>query len=103
MRESKVEEHLLKQMKRLGIEVRKVKWIGRAHAPDRLVMFDGGIWVELKAPKKAPRPGQAREHKRMRAAGLAVHVIDTLSGVDVFTEELERKKCPRSRRANTKS
>lgn len=103
MRESTVEKHLLKQMKRLGIEVRKVKWIGRAHAPDRLVMFDGGIWVELKAPGKRPRPGQVREHMRMRAAGLKVHVLDTLSGVDVFAYELELKLCLYSRLENTKS
>jgi len=38
MRESDIEAHLVKRVKELGGEVRKVKWIGRNGAPDRLVM-----------------------------------------------------------------
>lgn len=94
--EAKIEAHLVKQVKALGGEVRKVKWIGRRGAPDRLVMLPDGrvfegeylgpakgtIWVELKAPGKVPEPHQEREHKRMRAMGQRVEVIDSMDGVD---------------------
>jgi hypothetical protein len=39
MRESTVEQHLVKRVKALGGEVRKVQWIGRRGAPDRIVML----------------------------------------------------------------
>lgn len=38
MRESEIEAYLVARVKDLGGEVRKVKWIGRRGAPDRLVM-----------------------------------------------------------------
>lgn len=41
MRESDIENYLVKRVKALGGEVRKVKWIGRRGAPDRLVMLPG--------------------------------------------------------------
>lgn len=103
MKESVVEKHLVKCMFLLGLEVRKVQWVGRRHAPDRVVFFAGGIYVELKAPGEKPRSGQVREHKRMRAAGFDVRVLDTIEAVDAFAVELERKLCLRSRQENTKS
>ena len=39
MRESDIEEYLVKRVKELGGEIRKVKWIGRRGAPDRVVML----------------------------------------------------------------
>ncbi|MBA4315591.1 MAG: hypothetical protein C0422_09750 [Alcaligenaceae bacterium] len=39
MRESQIEKYLVKRVKELGGEVRKVQWIGRRGAPDRLVML----------------------------------------------------------------
>ena len=81
--EAKIEKYLCDRVKMLGGEVRKVKWIGRRGAPDRLVMLTRlTIWVELKAPGKEPEPHQAREHKRMRDMGQRVEVIDSMEGVD---------------------
>ena len=97
MRERDIENYLVKCVNDMGGEVRKVQWIGRRGAPDRLVMLppsfkrDAGdvlfyesqtIWVELKAPGAKPRPSQEREHERMRAMGQHVEVIDSLQGVD---------------------
>lgn len=95
MRERDIEAHLVKRVKEMGGEVRKVKWIGRNGAPDRLIMlpevlgrfdwdgFSGAtIWVELKATDKKPEPHQLREHKRMRRMGQRVEVIDSLDAVD---------------------
>ena len=90
MRESDIEAHLVKRIKALGGEVRKVKWVGRRGAPDRLVMmpFEGNpirtLWVELKAPGKKPTVQQAREHARMRAMGQHVVVIDCIEWVDAW-------------------
>lgn len=95
LRERDIEKHLVKRVKELGGEVRKVQWIGRRGAPDRLVMLplreDGvywrnldatTVWVELKAPGVAPEPYQVREHERMRKLGQRVEVIDSIEGVE---------------------
>lgn len=39
LHERDIETHLVQRVKRLGGEVRKVQWIGRNGAPDRLVML----------------------------------------------------------------
>lgn len=94
MIERDIERHLVKRVKELGGEVRKVQWIGRRGAPDRLVMLPAWrrlthlpaarppMWVELKAPGVKPEPHQAREHKRMRDMGQEVYVIDSIAGVE---------------------
>jgi hypothetical protein len=99
MRERDIERHLVRRVKELGGEVRKVQWIGRASAPDRLVMLPltkigqhwclPSIWVELKNPKTiltfpadARERAQAREHERMRKLGQHVRVIGTIEQVE---------------------
>lgn len=97
IRERDIERHLVKRVKELGGEVRKVQWIGRRGAPDRLVMLPASwkgrrtsgfwdsptpIWVELKAPGKKAETHQVREHERMRAMGQRVVVIDSIEGVE---------------------
>lgn len=82
MRESDIEKYLVERVKALGGEVRKVRWVGRNGAPDRLVMLPGRtVWVELKAPGEKCRPHQVREHERMRRMGQVVLVVDSLDGV----------------------
>jgi VRR-NUC domain. len=97
MREADIERHLVARVKGLGGEVRKVRWIGRNGAPDRLVMlpyekviFNTAIWVELKNPRHHPKTfpadarerAQYREHQRMRAMGQRVEVIGTIEQVE---------------------
>lgn len=83
MKERDIEDYLVRMVKHLGGEVRKVKWVGRRGAPDRLVMLpDRTVWVELKAPGELPSKHQAREHARMRRMGQRVEVIDSLDLVD---------------------
>jgi hypothetical protein len=104
MRESTVEQYLVDRVKALGGEVRKVRWIGRNGAPDRLVMLPmrmcsqtlanklklplpvqhlpATIWVELKAPGEKCKPHQVREHERMRRMGQRVEVVDSFERVD---------------------
>lgn len=105
MKESDVEAYLCKRVRAAGGDVRKVQWVGRKGAPDRLVMLPPAsirehdnvvgnglsktIWVELKAPGLAAlfphtphERQQAREHERMREMGQRVVVIDSFAGVD---------------------
>jgi hypothetical protein len=95
MRERDIEQYLVKRVKAMGGEVRKVQWLGRRNAPDRRVMLPiayaplGGVWVELKNPTtvltfpaNAHERAQAREHQRMRNCGERVEVIGTLEGVE---------------------
>lgn len=99
MKERDIEKHLVKRVKQLGGEVRKVQWVGRVGAPDRLVMvperimIDGNytrtIWVELKNPDtvktfpaNAHERAQHREHQRMRAMGQRVEVIGTIEQIE---------------------
>jgi hypothetical protein len=104
MLERDIEDYLVKRVKALGGEVRKVQWIGRNGAPDRLVMLPTQprrlvhtaewsdrvtIWVELKNPKTivtfpadARERAQHREHERMRALGQRVEVIGTFYQVE---------------------
>ena len=100
MRESEIERYLVRRVKELGGEVRKVQWLGRQGAPDRFVMLPlntrrgliatnlntpwavrRSVWVELKAPGAKLRPSQARERVRMQAMGQWVVVVDSFEGV----------------------
>ena len=74
-----------------GGEIRKVKWVNRPHAPDRVVFLRGVYFVELKRPGEDLRPGQAREHKRMKLGGADVRTISTIAEVDAFISELVGK------------
>ncbi|MEX5367426.1 VRR-NUC domain-containing protein [Acinetobacter haemolyticus] len=83
MRESKIEAYLVQRVKALGGEVRKVKWIGRNSAPDRIVMIpENTFWAELKATCEKPTAAQIREHKRMRNMGQRVEVIDSIERIE---------------------
>lgn len=94
MRERDIENYLVRRVKEAGGEVRKVSWIGRRGAPDRVVFFRADetmtglvfdempVWVELKAPGVKPEPHQVREHERMRRLGQRVVVIDSFQQVD---------------------
>lgn len=90
MKESQIEAHLVERVKALGGEVRKVQWLGRRGAPDRLVMLPDlnpsyrTVWVELKAPGLKPEPHQRREHERMRRMGQRVEVIDSIEAVEAL-------------------
>lgn len=96
--EGKVKKRLKERIEALGGEVRAIRYIGRSHCPDNLVLFPAGSqgaerrgaglfgWnaqVETKAQGKRPRPGQVREHRRLRDAGVIVLVCATEEQVDI--------------------
>jgi hypothetical protein len=100
MLERDIENYLTKRVKALGGEVRKVQWVGRTSAPDRLVMLPreayvddahSCIWVELKNPQTITtfpanphERAQAREHERMRRLGQRVEVIGTIEQIETL-------------------
>jgi hypothetical protein len=87
MRESVIESYLVKQVKALHGEIRKVKWINRNGAPDRLVWLP--YWnfpklAELKAPGKPLEVHQRREQKRLRKMGFICRKLDSFENVNRF-------------------
>lgn len=78
-RESIVEKHLTAAVKAAGGIAYKFVSPGRRSVPDRIVLLPGGriIFVECKAPGKAPRADQLREHERLRALGFTVVILDS--------------------------
>jgi hypothetical protein len=89
MSERDIEAYLVKRVKEIGGESRKVSWVGRRGAPDRLVLFPlmnlrPAIWVELKAPNGRTSVIQDREHQRLRALGQTVVVVTSKEGVDAL-------------------
>lgn len=92
MRERRVESYLHKQVTAAGGTTRKFK--GRVNNPDRIVIWPtppGALllqprvhFIECKAPRKKARAGQTREHKRLRAFGCCVFVLDTLLKIDHY-------------------
>lgn len=88
--EQVIEDYLVKQVKAHGGEIRKVKWIGRRSAPDRLVFLNGVYFVELKRPGKVAELAQAREHKRLSRHGARILTINTKDQVDEFITTITR-------------
>lgn len=83
MRERDIERYLIARVKACGGGVRKVKWIGRRSAPDRLALLPGWcFWAEIKAPGKTATAAQKREHARLRSAGADVFVLDSHHAID---------------------
>lgn len=58
--------------------------------PDRLCLFPGGklAFVELKTTGEKPKRIQIFMHKKLRALGFRVEVIDTVEGAINFVDEM---------------
>lgn len=79
IRENSIEDHLVKEVKKAGGIAYKFISPGRRSVPDRLVLLPDGkvIFVECKAPGEKPTAAQLREHKKIRALGFTVRVLDS--------------------------
>lgn len=86
MLESKIERTVCAFAEANGWLVRKIAYIGRRNAADRIFIRDSRVvFVEFKQPDAVPRPGQVREHDRMREHGAEIHTIDNIeAGLDLF-------------------
>lgn len=87
-REKEIEDRLCTLVAVTGGEVRKITFVGRKGAPDRLCIWPQfpNVWVELKRPGKTPDYRQRKEIKALRAAGEQVEVLDSIETVEGFIE-----------------
>lgn len=87
MRESKIENYLVQRVAELNGEIRKVQWINRRGAPDRLAWIPSWPFPkmpEMKAPGKPLEDHQKREHKRLKKMGIKCCKLDSFADVDKF-------------------
>ena len=95
MRERDVKAYLLRRVKALGGEARKVRWEGRNAAPDWLVMLPAQwsrvhgrvrpprhFFAELKRPKKGAEELQALEHRALRDYRIEIYVLNSIEAID---------------------
>jgi len=82
--ERKLEAYLVDRCKKLGFLCRKVQWLGRNGAPDRVVFMPGGkvLWIELKSPSGRVSKIQELEFSRMEDLGHDVWVAYTAEQID---------------------
>ena len=90
MRESEVENYLVKEVKRQKGMAMKFVSPGLRGVPDRIVLMEGGkiIFVELKAPGEKPRKQQEIRIAQLKSLGFRVKTIDTKKGVDELMREM---------------
>ena len=79
---------MISSLRKIGVSTRKVRWIGRDGAPDRLILAKGGIWVELKAPGERPRANQKLELEALAKAGMTAYCIDSIQQIDELIGEI---------------
>ena len=91
-RESLIEKHLVAEVKKAGVVAFKFVSPGRRSVPDRIVLLPGGrlVFVECKAPGKAPRADQLREHERLRELGFTVVVLDSKNLEEIILSRNKR-------------
>jgi hypothetical protein len=82
--EGRIEAYLKQQVERTGGSIRKLAWVGRRGAPDRLIWWPGPsfAFVEVKAANGKLSTLQEREIGRLRAAGFQVAVVFCKEDVD---------------------
>lgn len=89
MLEKTVENHLCKEVKKLGGLC--IKWVSPSmdSLPDRQALYQGGIidLIETKKPGKIPRKKQLIVHGMLRALGFRVYVLDTKPKVDDYIKK----------------
>lgn len=84
--ERQIEAAVTAEAIKQGWFVRKLSWVGRRAAPDRLMARNGRcLFVEFKAPGEKLRPDQVLEHMKMKKAGMLVFVVDDIArGYDLL-------------------
>jgi hypothetical protein len=83
------EAYLIRRVKETKGETRKVKWVGRRGAPDRLCAWPTRgthAFVEVKEISQpwGLQDHQLREHNFMRSSGMNVAVLSTKEEIDIF-------------------
>ena len=90
MREKQIERKLVETVKAAGGICPKLVSPGTDGMPDRMVLLPKGRigFVEVKAPGGAPRPLQTHLHRKLRALGFPVFVLDDPERIPWILEEV---------------
>jgi hypothetical protein len=91
--EGPIEAYLLKRVTETGGRQRKVKWVGRDGAPDRLIWwrFPVVAFVECKGPRGRLSGEQEREIARLRGDGWPVYIVRTRDEADAFVAAMQER------------
>jgi hypothetical protein len=81
--EAKIEEKLVKAVKKAGGLCLKLVSPGYVGVPDRIVLVAIGKigFVEVKAPGKKPRKIQLKRHRELRTLGFNTYVLDDVNQI----------------------
>ena len=79
-RESKIEQKVCNYAEERGLEQRKLCWVGRKDAPDRIYWGKGILpfVIEFKQPGEEPRRGQWRELLSLASSGINTYTCDDI-------------------------
>lgn len=95
MQESAIEDYLKQQSKKYDFLTFKFAPSGINGVPDRLIIGNNQtIFIELKAPKKEPRPLQKQIITEMRDHGAIVYVIDNKADIDEMFKHHTKTNTP---------
>lgn len=88
--EKRVEQILVREVKKCGGICPKFVSPGFDGMPDRLILLPNGrfAFAELKAPGKKPRPLQLSRHRLLRGLGFQVYVIDGVEQIQRIIDEI---------------
>ena len=91
MREKTIESMFLKAVKEKGGLAVKFISPGFNGMPDRIVLMPHGriVFVEVKAPRKQPRPLQLARHRLLRELGFRVYVLDHPDQIGGIIDEIQ--------------
>lgn len=84
MRESTIEQYLVRKCKTLGVQCYKFVCPSVRGVPDRLLIFPNGsvAFIELKAPGKLPTPLQVAIRTKMEQNNARVSWADSSEMID---------------------
>lgn len=90
MLEQKVEQALVREVRKHGGIAPKFTSPGTAGMPDRIIILPEGkvCFVELKAPGQKPRPIQLRQMARLTQLGCMVRTIDHPNQIPELIDEI---------------
>ena len=91
MEEKQIERKLVRMTSQMGGMALKFVSPGCDGVPDRLVLLPGGKvgFVEVKAPRKKPRPLQVRRISQIRGLGFPVFVVDGMDQIEEFLQKIK--------------
>lgn len=90
IRESEIEKYLVDKVKDIGGLC--MKWVspGNSGVPDRIVIFDKGVYfIELKRPGESPRALQVETIRRLQRQDMIAFVIDEKLKIDKFIKMID--------------